>query len=820
MKPSKRILLLFFLTLAFFLFVGIGGLPAETMGDEPDEFLLFTSLGPTESPSADMICPSAISPKQSWVVEMNELLFTGKVKKGDRLIFDLPGEAAHSFSVDRINVDINGTSTIRGRPADDDFGYLLLTWDEGRALSSIRNYGEQREYTINYDPSRDRHLLHEVASRDADVIENGPPLIPPGEIGPQSVTPTLPEIDEEVTIDVMIVYTPAARDHAAESTGINTFIAQAMELGQLALDNSDVGVQLRLVHSAEVEYTEYKNGMGTSTDLARLKGKNDGYMDQVHAWRDQYGADLVNLFTLCEDVGGLGYMLTSETPRPESGFSISRVQQACSWTTLHEFGHNWGLHHSKEQGNAPGPGIYSYSAGWRWTGNDDELYASIMAYGEGVYEIVPHISNPDIWYQGARTGDKKNGDNARTTRQTKTIVAGYRPAVMELITSFSFPEQTGPAVIDAENRTVCIEVERGTDLAGLKAEFTLSEGATAYVNEIEQQSGETENDFSNPVIYTVKAEDGSTADWVVTVTENYIPVESLHLNVDRIIIREGETVELMATVEPGDASDRGVTWSSDEDGIAEVNETGEVSARSEGAATITACTVDGHFTAECEVLIIGRDWDLEESTEVQRIMPGEGGMATANFPALQALLRIETADHAGVAALTPFDSGHLDLPPALLPIGSYIVPEISDNVNYTAVELGMSYVLQELPETAVESELRLFADNDRSGIWQEVPDQHIDTGKRTITARLEGLSPLAIFDEVLFGDANLDGKVDVADAITILQAIVGLLDLSPAGMKRADVSTGDASFPNVADAILVLQKIVGLIGDFPVGLNQ
>ena len=116
--------------------------------------------------------------------------------------------------------------------------------------------------------------------------------------------------------------------------------------------------------------------------------------------------------------------------------------------------------------------------------------------------------------------------------------------------------------------------------------------------------------------------------------------------------------------------------------------------------------------------------------------------------------------------------------------------------------------------------MRLFADNDRSGIWQEVPDQHIDTGKRTITARLEGLSPLAIFDEVLFGDANLDGKVDVADAITILQAIVGLLDLSPAGMKRADVSTGDASFPNVADAILVLQKIVGLIGDFPVGLNQ
>ncbi|NLZ28778.1 MAG: hypothetical protein GX887_07425 [Firmicutes bacterium] len=819
MKPSARNILLLLLTLSIFLFVGIGGLPVETVGDETDELLLFTSIASPVKPSENMICPSAISPKQSWVVEINELLFNGKVKKGDRLIFDLPGEAAHSFSVDRVNIDINGTLTIRGRHADDDFGYLLLTWDGDRVLSSIRNYDEQKEYIINYDSSRDRHLLHEVASRDADVIENGPPLIPPGEIGLQYVNPTLPEIDEEITIDVMIVYTPAARDHAAKSTGINTFITQAMELGQLALDNSDVGVQLRLVHFAEVDYTEHNGGMGTSTDLGRLQKKNDGYMDQVHAWRDQYGADLVNLFTECGDYGGLGYMLSSETPKPDYGFSITRVQQAWfTWTTLHEFGHNWGLGHSKEQTAGPGPGIYSYAAGWRWTGEDLELYASIMAYGEGVYTIVPHISNPDIWYQGARTGDKNNGDNARTTRQTKTIVAGYRPTVMKpkLITSFSFPEQTGPAVIDTRKRTVWIEVASGTDLTGLKAVFTLSGGATARVNGEEQISGETENDFSEPLTYTVEAEDGSTADWVVTVN---VPVESLHLDVDRIVIREGEDAKLTATVEPADASDRRVTWSSDEEDIAAVDVTGKVTALSAGTATINACTVDGHFTAECEILVIGQDWDLEETTEVQRIIPDADGMAIASFPTLQAFLRIETTDHAGVVAMTSFDSGRLVLPPALLSIGSYIVPNISDNIDYTGMELEMGYRPQDFPGEVVENELRLFTDNDRSGVWQEVPDQHIDTGNKTITAHLGELTPLAIFDKVLFGDVDLDGEVDVADAIQILRVIVGLAEFSPAGMKRAVVSTGEGSFPNVADAILVLQKIVGLIGDFPVELN-
>ncbi len=86
------------------------------------------------------------------------------------------------------------------------------------------------------------------------------------------------------------------------------------------------------------------------------------------------------------------------------------------------------------------------------------------------------------------------------------------------IVTFAFAEQTGPATIDAANHTIAIEVLGGT-ATSLVPTFTLSEGATATVSDIAQTSGTTANDFTNAVTYTLTAEDGTTQEWVVTVTE-------------------------------------------------------------------------------------------------------------------------------------------------------------------------------------------------------------------------------------------------------------------------------------------------------------
>ncbi len=75
------------------------------------------------------------------------------------------------------------------------------------------------------------------------------------------------------------------------------------------------------------------------------------------------------------------------------------------------------------------------------------------------------------------------------------------------------------ATIDMDAKTVKLTVPSGTDVTALKAYFELSEGATASVKAITQKSGVTANDFTNPVTYTITAEDKSTKNYTVTVTK-------------------------------------------------------------------------------------------------------------------------------------------------------------------------------------------------------------------------------------------------------------------------------------------------------------
>ncbi|WP_416867599.1 MAG: T9SS type A sorting domain-containing protein [Imperialibacter sp.] len=88
----------------------------------------------------------------------------------------------------------------------------------------------------------------------------------------------------------------------------------------------------------------------------------------------------------------------------------------------------------------------------------------------------------------------------------------------EGLLTFSLQRQSELALNETLG-TIDILVEEGTELSSLVANFTLGEGATAYVNNTVQVSGSTTNNFSLPVNYHVVAEDGvTTKDWVVSVS--------------------------------------------------------------------------------------------------------------------------------------------------------------------------------------------------------------------------------------------------------------------------------------------------------------
>ncbi|RIX52391.1 DUF5110 domain-containing protein [Paenibacillus nanensis] len=73
----------------------------------------------------------------------------------------------------------------------------------------------------------------------------------------------------------------------------------------------------------------------------------------------------------------------------------------------------------------------------------------------------------------------------------------------------------------------------------------------------------------------------------------------------------GEPVTLVATVEPADATNKTVIWSSSDPGIASVDSSGKVIAKGEGTAVITAATQEGGLTATSEVTVTGQPGLIE-----------------------------------------------------------------------------------------------------------------------------------------------------------------------------------------------------------------
>ena len=81
--------------------------------------------------------------------------------------------------------------------------------------------------------------------------------------------------------------------------------------------------------------------------------------------------------------------------------------------------------------------------------------------------------------------------------------------------NFDFAKLSVSGIIDGTNIT--ITVPHDTDVTNLVSNFVTT-GVSVKVNNVVQVSGVTANDFSNQVLYTVTAADGSEKSYTVTVT--------------------------------------------------------------------------------------------------------------------------------------------------------------------------------------------------------------------------------------------------------------------------------------------------------------
>ena len=122
----------------------------------------------------------------------------------------------------------------------------------------------------------------------------------------------------------------------------------------------------------------------------------------------------------------------------------------------------------------------------------------------------------------------------------------------------------------------------------------------------------------------------------VTVTAQFEKVVTgVSLDKATLELFTGNTATLTATVQPSDATNQNVTWSSNNADVATV-EGGTVTAVGAGETTITVQTQDGNYTATCQVTVT---------------QPSSGG-TPAKTPSQQALDKIEAAKDGATVEIT------------------------------------------------------------------------------------------------------------------------------------------------------------------------
>lgn len=102
---------------------------------------------------------------------------------------------------------------------------------------------------------------------------------------------------------------------------------------------------------------------------------------------------------------------------------------------------------------------------------------------------------------------------------------------------------------------------------------------------------------------TCTTEDGSYKATCTVKVEKYHSVKSVKLNKSSVKIEGGESYTLKATVNPSNASNKSVKWTSSNSKIAKVSSSGKVTGLKKGTVTITCTTSSGKKTATCTVKV-------------------------------------------------------------------------------------------------------------------------------------------------------------------------------------------------------------------------
>lgn len=166
------------------------------------------------------------------------------------------------------------------------------------------------------------------------------------------------------------------------------------------------------------------------------------------------------------------------------------------------------------------------------------------------------------------------------------------------------------SLVEGESQTLVVNVAP-EDATNKVVEFTSSDENVATVDE----NGKITAVGVGEATITVSTTDGTKLSDTckITVSEKIVIASSITFKSSEVMVKAGGTASLVATVRPIDARNKELTWTSSDEKIATVDQTGKVTGIKRGTVTITATSKDNtDVKAECKVTVSSDNIDISK----------------------------------------------------------------------------------------------------------------------------------------------------------------------------------------------------------------
>ena len=249
---------------------------------------------------------------------------------------------------------------------------------------------------------------------------------------------------------------------------------------------------------------------------------------------------------------------------------------------------------------------------------------------------------------------------------------------------------------------------------------------------------------SGKTTITVKAKENNVSSTIEI--QVYSPVTDMILNTDALVLQVGDMYAITSIILPDDASNTNVSYYSENETVAQVNDKGEITAIAEGNTKITAITQDQNIRRDLEVTIT-RKLDQSEL-------------------AFDESLKVHANE------ITGWNTKEMS------------VEKIKEKIT-TIYEIQI-----------YDANHKLLQNSDKVGTG----------GKIKI---LEDGNTIMEYQIVLYGDINGDGKINSVDLLVLQRHILEIEKLTGAFLKAGNIRK-DGKNPSSIDSLLIQRHIIEL----------